>query len=96
MFKFYSFFNNVTRRDPRDNDTDMLLQDYLYDATAGIFLLSVFPAVPDAWSDVVFYRLRALGGVLVSARRARGQCEWIQLETESPGPIVVCCLRFPY
>ena len=57
--------------------------DYAHVSTStSTVLMSIFPAVPNEWSEVVFYRFRALGAVLVSARLSEGILQWVQLETD--------------
>ncbi len=51
-----------------------------------------FPAVPAAWADSAFYRLRAQGGFLVSAVRANGKTAWVSIESEAGEP---CVLKVP-
>ncbi|MFK7743104.1 MAG: glycoside hydrolase family 95-like protein [Planctomycetota bacterium] len=53
--------------------------------------LRVFPAAPTAWPDVQFARFRAEGGFLVSARRARGSTQWVEVFAENGGTIEVDC-----
>ena len=53
---------------------DMLLQDW-----GGA--LRVFPAVPAAWTDAAFDRLRADGAFLVSAVRHDGRTAWVRIES---------------
>lgn len=78
------------------NVQDMLLQDFVLpqaslDDTGDHFggvppatlLLAVFPAIPSSWATLVFYRFRALGALLVSARRSAGVMAWVQLEAQS-------------
>ena len=48
--------------------------------------IRVFPAVPDAWEDVVFRDLRAEGAFLLSAVRKRGKTRWIRIESLSGEP----------
>lgn len=51
--------------------------------------IRVFPAVPDGWKDAVFYRLRAMDGFVVSARREGGRTAWVHIESEAGEPCVV-------
>jgi alpha-L-fucosidase 2 len=43
--------------------------------------LHVFPAVPSAWTDAAFERLRADGAFLVSAVRRDGHTAWVRIES---------------
>ena len=58
---------------------DMLLQDW-----GGA--LRVFPAVPAAWTDAAFDRLRADGAFLVSALRHDGRTAWVRVESLAGEP----------
>ncbi|HEY6156817.1 MAG TPA: hypothetical protein VIV88_05150 [Gemmatimonadales bacterium] len=58
---------------------DMLLQDW-----GGA--LRVFPAVPTAWSEAAFDRLRADGAFLVSAVRQGGRTAWVRIESLAGEP----------
>ena len=58
---------------------DMLLQDW-----GGA--LRVFPAVPGAWTDAAFDRLRADGAFLVSAVRQNGKTAWVRIESLAGAP----------
>jgi len=49
--------------------------------------MSVFPAIPRRWENTVFYRLRVLGAMLVSARMYNGTVAWVQIETERDVPV---------
>jgi hypothetical protein len=62
---------------------DMLLQSW--DAPDGP-LIRVFPAVPDAWTDVVFHQWRAEGAFLVSAARIGGRAAWVQVTSLAGEP----------
>jgi hypothetical protein len=48
--------------------------------------IRVFPAVPDAWPDVCFHKLRAQGAFLVSARREAGKTRFIYIESLAGEP----------
>ncbi len=58
---------------------DMLLQDW-----GGA--LRVFPAVPTAWTDAAFDRLRADGAFLVSAVRRDRRTAWVRIESLAGEP----------
>ncbi len=62
---------------------DMLIQSW--DAADGP-LIRIFPAAPDAWSDVVFHHWRAEGGFLVSAARVDGRTAWVRVESLAGEP----------
>jgi hypothetical protein len=48
--------------------------------------LRVFPAVPSAWTDAAFERLRADGAFLVSAVRRDGHTAWVRIESLAGSP----------
>jgi hypothetical protein len=48
--------------------------------------LRVFPAIPAAWSDAAFDRLRADGAFLVSAVRRAGRTAWVRIESLAGEP----------
>jgi hypothetical protein len=52
---------------------DMLLQSW--DGK-----IRLFPATPEHWKDIAFYHLRTEGAFLVSAKKIRGETEFIQIE----------------
>jgi alpha-L-fucosidase 2 len=56
-------------------------------------VVRVFPAVPDYWPDAGFWRLRAEGAFLVSARREAGETKWVKIESEVGGG---CRVRNPF
>ncbi len=58
---------------------DMLLQSW-----GGV--IRVFPAVPTAWRDVAFDRLRTRGAFLVSASRRNGQTEFVEVYSDRGSP----------
>ena len=62
---------------------DMLIQSW--DAPDGP-LIRVFPAVPDAWHEVVFHQWRAQGAFLVSAARLGGKLAWVRVESLAGEP----------
>ncbi len=41
--------------------------------------IRIFPALPDAWTDVEFHNFRAEGAFLVSAKRERGVTIWVRI-----------------
>jgi alpha-L-fucosidase 2 len=49
----------------------------------------VFPAMPSAWIDVSFARLRAEGGWVVSARRVHGQTVELEITSEHGGYLLL-------
>jgi hypothetical protein len=63
---------------------DMLLQSW-----GGT--IRVFPAVPAAWSDLVFADYRAEGAFLVSARRTGGRTDWVRIRSLAGEPCLVEC-----
>ena len=48
--------------------------------------IRVFPAVPDAWKDVVFHDLRTEGAFLVSASRKNGRTQWVRIKSLAGQP----------
>merc|ERR1712127_772307 len=56
-------------------------------------VLQIFPGIPSgidsAWADVAFHRLRASGGLLVSAHRIAGETDFIRLEAEQGGDYLI-------
>lgn len=65
---------------------EMLLQSY-----SGT--IRVFPAVPDAWQNVSFAKLRAEGAFVVSAHRQGGRTTSVEISAEAGGP---CQLENPF
>jgi hypothetical protein len=61
-----------------------VLQEMLLQSHCGT--IRVFPAVPDAWPDARFFRLRAEGAFLASAERAIGRTRWIHLHSLAGEP----------
>jgi hypothetical protein len=53
---------------------DMLIQSW-----GGV--IRVFPAVADAWNDVVFHNLRTEGAFLVSAKRQNGKTVFVRIKS---------------
>ena len=47
----------------------------------------VFPALPHAWADVAFDRLRAEGGFIVSARRTAGTTKMVRIVATTDQPL---------
>lgn len=54
--------------------------------------LRVFPAIPSAWKEASFDRLRADGAFLVSGVRANGRTAWVRIESLAGEP---CRLMVP-
>jgi hypothetical protein len=55
---------------------DMLLQSWGD-------VIRVFPATPDAWSDISFENLRTEGAFLVSAQRRAGKTQWVRISSQA-------------
>jgi hypothetical protein len=53
------------------------MQELLLQSWGGI--IRVFPSVPHAWPSVMFDRMWAEGGIVVSARREHGSTQFVQL-----------------
>jgi alpha-L-fucosidase 2 len=51
--------------------------------------IRVFPAVPEAWADAVFYQLRTQGAFLVSAKRKGGVTQFVSVESLAGAPCLV-------
>src|SRR5437773_3675524 len=58
---------------------DLFLQDW-------VGTLRVFPAMPAAWTEAAFDRLRADGAFLVSAVRHDGRTAWVRIESLAGQP----------
>ncbi|MHC4567383.1 MAG: glycosyl hydrolase family 95 catalytic domain-containing protein, partial [Planctomycetota bacterium] len=65
---------------------EMLLQSY-----SGT--IRVFPAIPPAWKDVSFRTLRAEGAFLITAERANGMTERVEILSEKGG---LCRIENPF
>lgn len=52
-------------------------------------VIRIFPAVPQAWKDASFERLRVEGNSTVSAQRQDGRTREVRITAGSPGPIRV-------
>lgn len=59
------------------------VQEMLLQSHTGI--VRVFPAVPDAWKNVSFDKLRAMGAFLVSAQKKNGQVAQVQIYPKQGG-----------
>ena len=44
-------------------------------------IIKIFPAIPDAWQDVVFHNLRVQGAFLVSAKLKSGEIEFVKIKS---------------
>lgn len=51
--------------------------------------IRLFPALPDAWTDVSFHNLRAEGAFLVSASRQKGKTKFVSITSLAGEPCVV-------
>jgi alpha-L-fucosidase 2 len=65
---------------------EMLLQSY-----SGT--IRIFPAIPPAWKDVSFKTLRAEGAFLITAERAAGVTERVEIVSEKGG---LCRIEDPF
>jgi alpha-L-fucosidase 2 len=63
------------------------LQEMLLQSHTGI--IRVFPAVPQAWKDLSFNKLRAEGAFLISARMENGIVSRMEIESEKGGEIKI-------
>ena len=50
-------------------------------------VIRVFPAIPAAWQDVAFDKLRAMGAFLVSAEKVAGQVRQVRILPERGGTL---------
>ncbi|WP_145384352.1 glycosyl hydrolase family 95 catalytic domain-containing protein [Stieleria neptunia] len=83
----YSEAGNPVMETPLHGATAM--QEMVLQSWGGT--LRIFPAVPDAWTDVQFARFRGEGGFLVSARRSAGQNQWVDVFAENQGAVNIDC-----
>jgi hypothetical protein len=51
--------------------------------------IRVFPALPDAWTDVSFHKLRAEGAFLVSATRQKGKTRFVSITSLAGEPCII-------
>ncbi len=51
--------------------------------------IRVFPAVPEAWTEVAFHDLRAEGAFLVSAARSEGRTAWVRIKSLAGEPCLL-------
>ena len=61
------------------------VQEMLLQSQTGV--VRIFPAVPAAWKDAAFERLRARGAFLVSAERRDGRCVEVEVTSETGGAL---------
>ena len=61
------------------------VQDMLVQSHTGI--IHIFPAIPNAWTDLSFDTLRAEGAFLVSAKRESGKTVHVQIVSEKGGEL---------
>ncbi|WP_158972770.1 hypothetical protein [Paraglaciecola sp. L3A3] len=61
---------------------DMLLQSW-----GG--KIRVFPATPKHWQDLAFHQLRTQGAFLVTAKKAKGETQFVELESLVGTPLVI-------
>ncbi|WP_327326778.1 Tat pathway signal sequence domain protein [Streptomyces sp. NBC_01210] len=52
-------------------------------------VIRVFPALPDAWRELVVHDFRTQGAFLLSAVRAAGRTRWVRLTSEAGAPCAV-------
>jgi len=65
---------------------EMLLQSY-----SGT--IRIFPAIPPTWQDISFNTLRAEGAFLITAERAAGRTERVEITSEKGG---LCRIENPF
>jgi len=51
--------------------------------------IRIFPAMPDTWLNASFDKLRAEGGILVSAVRKEGKTQWVKVKSLAGEPCIV-------
>ena len=51
--------------------------------------IRVFPAVPDAWDNIVFHDIRTEGAFLVSARRMNGKTQFVRVKSLAGEPCLI-------
>lgn len=61
------------------------IQEMLLQSHTGV--VRVFPAIPEAWRDVSFWELRAMGAFLVSAERKAGKVWQVEIVAEKGGKL---------
>jgi hypothetical protein len=62
------------------------IQEMVIQSHTGV--LRLFPAIPSDWQDISFSTLRAQGSFLVSANRAKGKVERVEITAEKAGELV--------
>lgn len=65
---------------------NMLIQSWTDPARDESGPIRVFPAVPSAWKDLEFRDLRTEGAFLVSAKRTKGQTQWVRIKSLAGEP----------
>lgn len=72
---------------------DMLIQSWGNPSSPGSYgaagTIRVFPAVPDAWPDIVVHDLRTEGAFLVSAVRSGGTTQFVRIKSLAGEPCVI-------
>ena len=58
---------------------------------SGGAVMRIFGGIPDAWEYVYFYRLRAEGAFLVSAKREKGRLIFIHIQSLAGEPLAFAC-----
>ena len=71
---------------PSSNLQSSITQSSIPPAQSSMPLIRVFPAVPEAWKDVAFHQFRAQGAFLVSAKRAGGVTQFVEVISEAGSP----------
>lgn len=59
------------------------IQEMLLQSHTGI--VRIFPAIPAAWNDISFNKLRAMGAFLISAEKKNGQIQQVRIYPEQGG-----------
>ncbi len=57
------------------------------------YRMRIFPALPSAWQNVCFDKLRAQGAFEVSARKRNGDLEFVQIKSLAGNP---CCIEVSF
>jgi len=76
---------NPTFESPISSSRSML--DMLIQSWGNV--IRVFPAMPAAWKDASFYRLRAEGAFLLSAKRENGKTRFIHIKSLAGEPCTI-------
>lgn len=93
QFPGFTVHRKADQKKPRETNEIMQLDGTMSGVTALYEMLvhtqgtvtRVFPAIPDAWKDVVFSNIGLPGGFLVSAKRSRGVLAFVKIRSPRGG-----------